>query len=179
VVLATRHHKVYKATMNVRVIHRYQPREVGELIIWYLWLVLPFQRVMEQSLWGMDQGTDTSGQSEGRGHLSNNLWPRLASIGPEKKTFFIYPCGVPTDMEKLRTGNDCLVCHGGRASRGPILTTSSCRQRARWVLAMIIGYCRLCLSCYQHWKVMDVTEDAQDLVVSLLDTKTKRPHTMF
>ncbi|KAN0072970.1 hypothetical protein V8E54_009084, partial [Elaphomyces granulatus] len=89
VVLATRHHKVYKATMNVRVIHRYQPREVGELIIWYLWLVLPFQRVMEQSLWGMDQGTDTSGQSEGRGHLSNNLWPRLASIGPEKNFFYI------------------------------------------------------------------------------------------
>jgi hypothetical protein len=28
VVLATRHHKGYKATLNVRIIHRYQPREV-------------------------------------------------------------------------------------------------------------------------------------------------------
>ncbi|KAN0087412.1 hypothetical protein V8E54_001100, partial [Elaphomyces granulatus] len=68
VVLATRHHKGYKATMNVRIIHRYQPREVGELIIWYLWLVLPFQRIMEH-------------ESEGRGHLSNHLWPR--DPGPE------------------------------------------------------------------------------------------------
>ncbi|KFZ23520.1 hypothetical protein V502_02001 [Pseudogymnoascus sp. VKM F-4520 (FW-2644)] len=28
--------------MNIKIIHRYLPREVGELLVYYLWLVLPF-----------------------------------------------------------------------------------------------------------------------------------------
>ncbi|KAF4921051.1 ATP-dependent DNA helicase Q-like 3 [Colletotrichum fructicola] len=38
----TAYHKGYRTTGQAKVIHRYLPREVGELIIWYLWLILPF-----------------------------------------------------------------------------------------------------------------------------------------
>ena len=44
VVLVARYHKGYQMSGDVKIIHRYLPREVGELLVWYLWLVLPFQR---------------------------------------------------------------------------------------------------------------------------------------
>ncbi|KKZ66219.1 hypothetical protein EMCG_08055 [[Emmonsia] crescens] len=48
VVFVTRYHKGFHASNDIKVIHRYLPREVGELVVWYLWLVLPFaQRLQE------------------------------------------------------------------------------------------------------------------------------------
>src|SRR5882762_7221704 len=44
VAMATTYHKGNSSTLSPRIIHRYMPREVGELVVWYLWLVLPFQR---------------------------------------------------------------------------------------------------------------------------------------
>ena len=38
----TRYHKGYNMTNFVKVIHRYLPQEVSELLMLYLWLVLPF-----------------------------------------------------------------------------------------------------------------------------------------
>lgn len=32
---------------DVKIIHRYVPREVGELVVWYLWLALPFAERLE------------------------------------------------------------------------------------------------------------------------------------
>ena len=51
VVFATRYHKGYKVSGDVKIIHRYLPREVGELVVWYLWLVLPFQQRLETLVW--------------------------------------------------------------------------------------------------------------------------------
>ncbi|KAL1613888.1 hypothetical protein SLS56_012220 [Neofusicoccum ribis] len=42
VVFVTRYYKGYAMSGDVKVIYRYLPREVGELVVWYLWLVLPF-----------------------------------------------------------------------------------------------------------------------------------------
>jgi hypothetical protein len=42
VVFITRYHKGYKVKDNVKIIYRYLPQEVGELVVWYLWLVLLF-----------------------------------------------------------------------------------------------------------------------------------------
>jgi hypothetical protein len=44
----TTYHKGYSASGNTKIIHRYLPREVGELFIYYLWLVQPFCRKLEQ-----------------------------------------------------------------------------------------------------------------------------------
>ncbi|MDB5910917.1 MAG: hypothetical protein JWP34_5031, partial [Massilia sp.] len=43
----TVYHKNYQSSEQVKIIHRYLPREVGELLVWYLWLVLPFWQEVE------------------------------------------------------------------------------------------------------------------------------------
>jgi superfamily II DNA helicase RecQ len=52
VVLVTRYHKGYQIQGDVKIIHRYLPREVGELLVWYLWLVRPFQQQLESYVYG-------------------------------------------------------------------------------------------------------------------------------
>lgn len=42
VVFATRYYKGYNVSGDIKIIYRYLPREVGELVVWYLWLVLLF-----------------------------------------------------------------------------------------------------------------------------------------
>ncbi|KAK5685703.1 hypothetical protein LTR17_027000, partial [Elasticomyces elasticus] len=44
VVFVTGYHKGFNASQTVKIIHRYVPREVGELVVYYLWLVEPFVR---------------------------------------------------------------------------------------------------------------------------------------
>jgi hypothetical protein len=42
VTAVTAYHKGFHASNDIKLIHRYVPRAVGELIVWYMWLVLPF-----------------------------------------------------------------------------------------------------------------------------------------
>jgi hypothetical protein len=42
VTLVTAYHKGFHASNDIKLIHRYVPRAVGELVVWYMWLVLPF-----------------------------------------------------------------------------------------------------------------------------------------
>src|SRR2546423_4436919 len=35
-------HKNYMQTNNMKIVHHWLPQEVGELMLYYLWLVLPF-----------------------------------------------------------------------------------------------------------------------------------------
>ena len=42
VAFVTSYHKGYSASQKVKIIHRYVPREVGELVVYYLWLIEPF-----------------------------------------------------------------------------------------------------------------------------------------
>jgi hypothetical protein len=62
VVFVTRYHKGYNVSGDVKIIHRYLPREVGELVVWYLWLVLPFQQRMEALVWEKEA-------------VSSHMWP--------------------------------------------------------------------------------------------------------
>ena len=38
----TYYHKGYSIQNSTKIIHRYLPREIGELLVYYLWLVVPF-----------------------------------------------------------------------------------------------------------------------------------------
>lgn len=38
----TSYHKNFRQTGQAKVAHRYFPREIGESLVWYLWLALPF-----------------------------------------------------------------------------------------------------------------------------------------
>ncbi len=42
VVFVATYHKGYRSSGNIKIVHRYLPREVRELLVYYLWLVLPF-----------------------------------------------------------------------------------------------------------------------------------------
>ena len=47
VVFVTRYYKGFEIKGDVKIIHRYLPQVVGELVVWYLWLVLPFVQRMQ------------------------------------------------------------------------------------------------------------------------------------
>jgi len=46
----TRYHKGYAVSEDVKVIHRYLSREVRELMMYYLWLMLSFQQRLEATV---------------------------------------------------------------------------------------------------------------------------------
>ena len=48
VVFVTKYHKGYVMSGDVKIIHRYLPREVGDILVKYLWLVLLFQARIEK-----------------------------------------------------------------------------------------------------------------------------------
>ncbi|KAK0335650.1 hypothetical protein LTR94_011905 [Friedmanniomyces endolithicus] len=47
VVFVTNYHKGYKKGRRVKIVHRYVPREIGEIVVYYLWLVEPFVRSLQ------------------------------------------------------------------------------------------------------------------------------------
>jgi hypothetical protein len=64
----TSYHKGYAVTGSTKIIHRYMPNQVGELLIYYMWLVLPFWQKLDvlalhrtgppsPFLWPKGQGT--------------------------------------------------------------------------------------------------------------------------
>ena len=54
VAFVTTYHKGYSSSQKVKVIHRYVPQEVGEMVVYYLWLVEPFVRQLQ--MMARDQG---------------------------------------------------------------------------------------------------------------------------
>ena len=49
------YHKNYRSSEQVKIIHRYLPRAVGELLVWYLWLVLPFWQQVQVTIQEADE----------------------------------------------------------------------------------------------------------------------------
>lgn len=49
VVFTTSYHKGFSASQSQKCIHRFVPDEVGELMVYYLWLVEPFVRLLQGS----------------------------------------------------------------------------------------------------------------------------------
>jgi hypothetical protein len=49
VAFITSYHKGFSASQSQKCIHRFVPREVGELVAYYLWLIEPFVRILQSS----------------------------------------------------------------------------------------------------------------------------------
>jgi superfamily II DNA helicase RecQ len=89
VVLATSYHKGFQMSGKLKYVHRYMPREVGELFVWYLWLVLPFAErlalllgrddAMHAHVWRADETTGRPWTSERMRHALRD--ESLASMG--------------------------------------------------------------------------------------------------
>ena len=54
-VFVTTYHKNYRSSGKMKIIHRYLPREVGEVLLRYLWLVLPFWQAVQSVVEKADQ----------------------------------------------------------------------------------------------------------------------------
>jgi RecQ family ATP-dependent DNA helicase len=50
--VVAQYHKGYRSSGNIKIIHRYLPKEVGELLVYYLWLVLPFWEKLQCQMTG-------------------------------------------------------------------------------------------------------------------------------
>lgn len=59
--LVVSYHKGFSLSQKLKIIHRYLPREVGEVLVYYLWLVEPFVRYLQQA-------------SRGQLDFSTHLW---------------------------------------------------------------------------------------------------------
>jgi hypothetical protein len=60
----TLYHKHYAATNSTKIIYRYLPSEIGELLLYYLWLVVPFKEQLH-----------ILAILPGSGDLGSFLWP--------------------------------------------------------------------------------------------------------
>jgi len=54
VVMVTDYHKGFSASQSFKIVHRYVPREVGELVVYYLWLIEPFVRILQGATQSQD-----------------------------------------------------------------------------------------------------------------------------
>lgn len=57
VAFVTSYHKGYSASQKVKIIHRYVPREVGEMVIYCLWLIIPFVNQLQAAVRAQDEFT--------------------------------------------------------------------------------------------------------------------------
>lgn len=53
----TRYHKAFALSGRQKVIYRLLPYEVGECLVWYLWLVLPFYRAVHTKVFDVNQAS--------------------------------------------------------------------------------------------------------------------------
>ncbi|KAK5138747.1 hypothetical protein LTR04_004236, partial [Oleoguttula sp. CCFEE 6159] len=51
----TSYHKGYSASKKVKIIHRYVPKEVSEIVVYYLWLVQPFVKSLQMVVQGQNE----------------------------------------------------------------------------------------------------------------------------
>ena len=56
----TAYHKGFSASHKSKIIHRYMPKEVGEIVVAYLWLVEPFIRQLQKALITENKTSDDS-----------------------------------------------------------------------------------------------------------------------
>jgi hypothetical protein len=62
-VFITAYHKGFYTSNNIKIVHQYLPREVGELVVWYLWLVLPFMCQLAVTWYLLDPSNPSTSSS--------------------------------------------------------------------------------------------------------------------
>lgn len=82
VMIVTGYHKGFSRSERLKVIHRFVPREVGILLVYYLWLVLPFWEEVQANIWDKESFcaaiwaseesvTEGNTQAEGQGQVDD------------------------------------------------------------------------------------------------------------
>jgi hypothetical protein len=65
----TAYHKGYSASQKAKIIHRYVPREVGELVVQFLWLVQPFVEHLQAAARDEAEVGEVGGSDQFRGWM--------------------------------------------------------------------------------------------------------------
>ncbi|KAK3613862.1 hypothetical protein LTR56_027628 [Elasticomyces elasticus] len=92
ITFVTRYHKGYMMSGDVKIIHRYLPREVGEMFVWYLWLVLPFYNDIDQHFQREDEARHQRvehpdpNETEEHGRISPAADGQEATATPQRHT---------------------------------------------------------------------------------------------
>jgi RecQ family ATP-dependent DNA helicase len=130
VAFVTAYHKGYRSSGNIKIIHRYLPREIGELLVYYLWLIRPFHEKLQF-------------QVDGKPSSSPFLWGNGKKIehrrwtGPKR-----YRKGQEEEVEPIRWTSERMRHVMQEASMrwiGEKLHISAWRQIS---IAMSRRYCR-------------------------------------
>lgn len=74
VIVVTGYHKGYRSSNNIKIIHRYLPQEIEELLVYYLWLVLPFYEKLQFQVKG-EQCSSPFLQGDSR-KIDHRQWTR-------------------------------------------------------------------------------------------------------
>lgn len=95
VALVTSYHKGYTCTGSTKIIHRYLPKEVSELVVYYMWMVLPFLRELDLLVPSQKSRATSFLWPDGEGcwnsqRLSNVLKRETAGVSKAPMTIPIY-----------------------------------------------------------------------------------------
>ncbi|KAI8651067.1 hypothetical protein NCS57_01442500 [Fusarium keratoplasticum] len=91
VMLVTGIHKGFSRSERLKVIHRFLPQEVGTLLVYYLWLILPFWEAMQANF-------DPSSQ----GSFSPFLWKTSSLDGDEAYGKKVEALGDNPQLQQLQ-----------------------------------------------------------------------------
>lgn len=116
VMFVTQYHKGEQYQANLKIIHRYLPREVGELVVWYRWLVVPFAQRMRSWSWsdpavsdhiwgpGIDGRHLQRATEAGLGHKINVAAYRHIAIAISRR--WVRASSAFTDEEAIDDGDE-------------------------------------------------------------------------
>jgi superfamily II DNA or RNA helicase len=106
--IVTSYHKNIRQMGEAKVIHRFLPRELGEVVVWYLWLVLPFWENVQAVLTGNTK-------------ISPYLWAEAVNVKDAPSTAKQKPSRSGSD-----SGSDCSGSDSGSDSGRDTSTTNIC-----------------------------------------------------
>lgn len=78
--LVTMYHRRFKVTNDICVVHRYLPRSVGRLVVYYMWLALPFVEHLS-AIWRRQGADDWVPVPDSFPEMSPYVWGPDAGTG--------------------------------------------------------------------------------------------------
>lgn len=145
IMLVAGYHKGFSKTERVKVIHRFLPREVSVLVIYYLWLVLPFWEDMQANVW------DTT-------EFSANLWAPEETLDDlnddDEKNGYWTGNDVESDGEEDGSGRPRKKTKGKMRRLGPGPHWTSARM-TRILRRMSLQGCKkgISISSWRHLSI--------------------------
>jgi hypothetical protein len=113
----TSYHKSYNITRSTKIIHRYLPKEVSELLVYYLWLILPFCQQLDILVYKRKDLHSTFLWPKGTGTWNSSRLTRV--IAQEVRLYLHTTLGILT-YQHLAIAISCqhLLCGGFKQDYG-------------------------------------------------------------